>query len=89
MLGMVCSYGNAIDRTLCVEGVVEKLADFNEQWALQACQSVSQEQRVICVAAAKEKMYRLDKPTMKYYRTGIQPSHEMGMRWESINSEGN
>ncbi len=75
LLKVVCSFGGSKEQTLCIEGVIEKLADFNEQWALKACDTLGSETRDICIAAARGKMYRLDKATMDFYRTGIEKKH--------------
>ena len=64
----LCSHGNATDQILCVEGVIEKMADFDQKRALNTCSFVSGGKREICEASAKEKMYRLDKRTMPLYR---------------------
>ncbi len=76
LLKVVCSAGNNNEQALCIEGAVEKLADFNEQWAITACKMLDRENKDICLAAAHGKMYRLDKPTMELYRAGIQIKHE-------------
>lgn len=75
MLKAICAYGNEHDQALCIEGAIEKLADFDEEWAMKACQSLDKDNQQICEAAAKGKMYRLDKPTMKHYRVGM-PSNQ-------------
>ncbi len=49
---------------MCIEGAIEKLADGNEQKAWAACASLVGENAIVCKAAAREKMYRLHKPTM-------------------------
>lgn len=64
----LCQYGNSEDQTMCIEGVIEKLSEFDEEIAMKACSSLNGENAKICVLAAKEKMYRLDKPTMYLYR---------------------
>jgi len=75
LLKVVCSYGDNKEQLLCIEGVIEKLADFNEQRALEACKTLDSKTRDICIAAAQGKMYRLDKPSMYLYRTGIQEKY--------------
>lgn len=72
LLKVVCSAGNNVDQALCIEGAIEKLADFNEQWALAACETLDGKNKSICLDAANEKMYRLDKTTIEFYRTGIE-----------------
>ena len=71
LLKVVCSYGDKKEQTLCIEGAIEKLADYNQAWAVAACEALDGNNKAICLAAAHEKMYRLEKPTMNLYRTGI------------------
>lgn len=75
MLQLVCSYGGPAERSLCIEGVVEKLADFDEAGAISACEGLSGEDAVVCEGAARGKMYRLDKPTMEWYRREAEMPH--------------
>ncbi len=71
LLKVVCSYGSKTEQALCIEGAIEKLADFNEQWALAACEFLDGSNKDVCLTATRGKMYRLYKPTMELYRTGI------------------
>ncbi len=71
LLKVVCSYGSKTEQALCIEGAIEKLADFNEQWALAACEFLDDSNKDVCLTATRGKMYRLYKPTMELYRTGI------------------
>ncbi len=64
----LCRHGDRTDQILCIEGVIEKMADFNERHAMTVCAMLSGEHRAVCETGAREKMYRLDKPTMKLYR---------------------
>jgi len=66
-LAQVCSQGSPEDRILCVEGVVEKLADYDEGLARQSCTSLDGELAEVCRSAAEEKMYRLKKPSLSLY----------------------
>lgn len=68
LLAQVCLIGNAEDQAMCIEGAIEKLADHNEQLARRACATLTGDGLRICQAAAAEKMYRLNKPTMPLYR---------------------
>ena len=67
LLGSLCGHGSSDDQVLCIEGAIEKLADLNESKALAACAILSGREADICRAAASEKMYRLQKPTMGLY----------------------
>jgi hypothetical protein len=67
MFGDLCGHGTLVDQTMCVEGAIEKMADFDEALAQAACDTLSGELADICHSAASEKMYRLDKPSLKYY----------------------
>ena len=67
IFGEVCVHGTLIDQTMCVEGVIEKMADFDEGLAHVACDTLSVELGEICRSAADEKMYRMSKPSLRYY----------------------
>ncbi len=67
VLAEVCRHGTPEDQALCIEGAIEKLADINESKALAACRGLGGRNAALCRSAAAEKMYRLDKPTMKLY----------------------
>ena len=68
LLPDLCLKGDAEDQMMCIEGVIEKMADFNEERAMSVCATLAGENAKICTAGAREKMYRLNKPTMKLYR---------------------
>ncbi len=69
LLSEICLAGRQEDQIMCIEGVIEKLADYDERLAMLACSSLKGENAKVCYEAAKEKMYRLNKPTMKLYRS--------------------
>jgi len=73
VLRQLCIHGDLADQIMCVEGVVEKMVDYDPAVALQACGGLSGEIRMICEDAAREGMYRLDKPTLKYYVSSDNP----------------
>ena len=52
---------------MCIEGVVEKLADYDQARAFEACTSVTGANAELCEAAAAEKMYRVGKATARLY----------------------
>ena len=66
-LAEVCSFGNEDDQEICIEGAVEKLADYNETVALEACKYLQGRNKDVCINAAKGGMYRLDKPFRLYF----------------------
>ena len=66
-LHRICEKGSEADRALCIEGAIEKLSDHDPALAERACRSIEGRDQEVCLAAAKDGMYRLDKPTMKYY----------------------
>lgn len=68
LLPDLCLRGDPEDQILCIEGVIEKMADFDEDQALAVCAILTGENAKVCTAGAQEKMYRLHKPTMKLYR---------------------
>ena len=60
--------GNHNERIMCIEGIIEKTADFNEEEAMNICKFIEEgEYREVCESAAREKMYRLDKPSIGLY----------------------
>ena len=66
-LGKFCRHGTTDDQIMCIEGVVEKLADYDEEHAVAACSTLNERNAQFCYAAAKQKMYRRTKPTMHLY----------------------
>jgi len=70
VLTKVCGQGSEADRALCIEGAIEKLSDHDPASAERACGALSGEDKQVCLAAAHDGMYRLTKPTMKYYLDG-------------------
>lgn len=62
-----CSHGTEVDQAMCIEGVMEKLADYKETLAAKACRKLDGARRDVCLGALEGKMYRLDKPTMHLY----------------------
>ena len=73
LLPQLCLHGNAEDQVLCIEGVIEKLADFSEERAHTVCATLKGKNATVCEAGAREKMYRLNKPTMHLYRPEVSP----------------
>lgn len=67
VLEQLCVHGNITDQTMCVEGVIDKMIDYDPAMARQACDGLSGEIQQICYDAARLGMYSLDKPTMSYY----------------------
>ena len=67
LINSICMSGSHDERVICIEGVIEKLADYNEDEAMNICYFTEGEYRGVCEAAAKEKMYRLDKPSINLY----------------------
>lgn len=67
-LSVACSFGNADDQETCIDGAVEKLADFNESFALETCNYLQGRNKNACIKAAKGGMYRLDKNPGLYFK---------------------
>ncbi len=67
LINSVCMSGNHNERITCIEGVIEKLADYNEEEAMNICYFTEGEYRKVCESAARGKMYRLDKPSIGLY----------------------
>lgn len=66
-IGSICSKGDRNDRIACIEGVIEKLADHDQNRAALACRSIGGDMRKVCEDALREKMYSLTKPTFALY----------------------
>ncbi|NIP38098.1 MAG: hypothetical protein GWM89_03365 [Candidatus Dadabacteria bacterium] len=64
---IISNQGDYEEKVMCVEGVIEKLSDMKETAVFEACDSLDGELGQVCEAAAIEKMYRLNKPTMSLY----------------------
>ncbi|MDE3226498.1 MAG: hypothetical protein KGN30_13930 [Nitrospirota bacterium] len=67
LLPELCETERSEDRAVCIEGAIEKLADFDEARAREACAELTGPLEAACRAAADEKMYRLNKPTLRLY----------------------
>lgn len=67
LLADVCRHGSQAEQTVCIEGAIEFLADYDQPQAIAACTTLEGENAAVCNRAAREKRYRLDKPTMKLY----------------------
>ena len=67
LLNATCMVGNHEEKVVCIEGVIEKLADYNEEEARNICQFADGEYKDVCLLAAEEKMYRLTKPSIGLY----------------------
>jgi hypothetical protein len=63
----VCEGGRPEDAQICIEGAIEKWSDWDRPAAAAACDPISDELKPICLAAANDGMYRLDKPTLELY----------------------
>jgi hypothetical protein len=74
LLPRLCSQGSADEQAMCIEGAIEKLADFDEQSGMRACAKLNGANAETCRAAARHKMYSLDKPTLKLYRPAVKAS---------------
>jgi len=68
LLREICDVGTRENQIMCIEGVIEKLAEYDQRSAMIACSILEGENAKVCYEAAKEKMYRLNKPTLKLYR---------------------
>jgi hypothetical protein len=65
----LCGRGDSADKAVCVEGVVEKLAELHEGRARAACAFLDADEalRNVCTQAVGRKMYAVHKPTMSLY----------------------
>ena len=66
-LAPLCSHGSRTDRVVCIEGAIEKLAEYDEERAMAACASLDDDLRPGCDRAVSDKMYSLTKATFGLY----------------------
>jgi hypothetical protein len=66
-LARLCRHGNHSDQIVCVEGAIEKLAEYDEKRARAACSSLKGDLRTVCEQAETNKMYSLTKATFALY----------------------
>jgi hypothetical protein len=66
-LAPLCQQGTQNDKIVCIEGAIEKLADYDVERAKTACSFLSDALRPVCERAATEKMYSLTKATLTLY----------------------
>lgn len=67
LLAEICRHGDAESQTLCIEGAIEKLADYHEKLAEKICGVLTGPNLESCLAATRHKMYSLDKPSLEFY----------------------
>jgi len=66
-LAPLCRHGILTDRIVCIEGAIEKLAEYDEGRARTACASLGDDLRPVCEQAVVDKMYSLTKATFALY----------------------
>ena len=67
-LAEVCGFGSKDDQTVCLEGAMETLGEFNTMVPRERCESLTDWRREVCRAAAARKKYDLDKSFALYQR---------------------
>jgi hypothetical protein len=67
LLADVCRFGEADDQTMCVDGAIEKLADFDAGKADLACTTLPEARIAVCREAARGGLYRLDRGDWSLY----------------------
>jgi hypothetical protein len=66
----VCERGPAAAQWLCIEGVVEKLAELDEPAARRVCAEFRERNAGVCQEAARNKLYGTRKIGLDYYFVG-------------------
>lgn len=66
----VCQHGPAPAQWLCIQGVVEKLAELDEPTARRVCAELRDRNADVCREAARNKLYGLRKAGLEYYFAG-------------------
>ena len=63
----VCSFGNADDQEICLEGAVEKLAEDDAQFAQSVCEYLEATNKEVCLRAVQNNIYSLTKSFRLYF----------------------
>jgi hypothetical protein len=66
----VCEHGPAAAQWLCIQGVVEKLAEVDETRAQRVCAELQGKNAEVCQEAARNKLYGIRKAGLDYYFVG-------------------
>ena len=66
-LNEICQHGNIDDQKVCIEAIIERLADYQEPQAYAACTFVEGELNEFCNRAADRKYYSVDKSFELYF----------------------
>lgn len=69
-LGSICAFGDLKDKTMCIQGAIERLADEDESLTLRACVTLPDDEKPICDHAVKTRYYNLEKSFDLYFREG-------------------
>jgi hypothetical protein len=67
-LADVCGFGTKEDQTVCLEGAMEHLGQFNTSIPPERCESLTDWRREVCRAAAARKKYDVEKSFALYQR---------------------
>jgi hypothetical protein len=67
-LAQVCGFGSRDDQTVCLEGAMEHLGQFNTSVPPERCESLTDWRRDVCRAAAARQKYDLSKSFALYQR---------------------
>lgn len=67
LLAEVCQFGDDDDQSMCVDGAIEKLADFDPSKAERACARLPEARIASCKEAARGGLYRLDRRDWSLY----------------------
>ena len=67
-LAEVCGFGTREDQTVCLEGTMDRLGQFNPTVGPERCESLTDWRREVCQAAASRKKYDLEKSFALYQR---------------------
>lgn len=67
LLGRYCGVGGEAEQTMCVEGAIEKEADFDPDGARLICAKQTGRLRRACDEAVAHGMYDVEKPSLRFY----------------------
>ena len=66
-LAPLCNHGSQTEQVVCIEGAIEKLAEYDEERATAACSSLDDALQSVCERAVSDKLYSLTKATLALY----------------------
>ena len=70
-LATVCSFGDSLDRTMCIDGAIDRLGDYRPEAARAACAELKGDLAAACARSERSGRYGLDKPFELYFESDV------------------